>query len=316
MNQPTQPTQPTHLTDPPHLTVSTDRILLQGVSAFGYHGVLDFEKRDGQTFVVDVEMSLDLAPAGRSDELERTVSYAEVAASVVERITGPSFDLIERLAEVIADDVLTHDLVDAVEVVVHKPQAPVGHPFTDVQARLQRSNAPAVVIALGSNLGDRGEMLAAAVGALGRLDGLTVTRVSSVVETDPVGGPEQPPYLNAVVVGRSSLPPAALLAALHDIERDHGRTREVRWGARTLDLDLIQFGRPGSRHEVLSDDPTLTLPHPRAVERAFVLVPWNDADPGATLRTEPGADGIRHVGRLVSGLDRSGVRSGPAWGKP
>ena len=291
----------------------TDRILLQGVSAFGFHGVLDFEKRDGQTFVVDVAMSLDLAPAGRSDALESTVSYAEVAASVVERITGPSFDLIERLAEVIADDVLMHDLVDAVEVVVHKPHAPVGHPFTDVQVRVERSNAPAVVIALGSNLGDRGETLSAAVGSLRTLAGLTVTRVSHLVETDPVGGPEQPPYLNAVVVGRSLLPAAALLAALHAIENEHGRTREVRWGARTLDLDLIQFGRPGGRHEMVSDDPALTLPHPRAGERAFVLVPWSDADPQATLRTGAGEPGIHHVAGLVAGLDRSGVRSGPTW---
>ncbi len=295
---------------------TTDRILLQGVSAFGHHGVLDFEKRDGQTFVVDVAMTLDLAPAGRSDALETTVSYAEVATSVVERITGPSFDLIERLAEVIADDVLTHALVDAVEVAVHKPQAPVGHPFTDVQVRIERLNAPAVVIALGSNLGDRGETLAAAVGSLRGLEGLTVTRVSPLVETDPVGGPEQPPYLNAVVVGRSTLAPAALLAALHGIEHDHGRTRDIRWGARTLDLDLIAFGRPGSSHEVVSDDPALTLPHPRAVERAFVLVPWREADPLATLRTAPGADGIRPVGSLVAQLDRSGVRAGPVWEQP
>ncbi|MEO6997323.1 MAG: 2-amino-4-hydroxy-6-hydroxymethyldihydropteridine diphosphokinase [Terracoccus sp.] len=313
MTDATEATHPSGLASVPH---PTDRILLQGVSAFGYHGVLDFEKRDGQAFVVDVAMSLDLAPAGRSDALESTVSYAEVAASVVERITGPSFDLIERLAEVIADDVLIHDLVDAVEVVVHKPHAPVGHPFTDVQVRVERSNAPAVVIALGSNLGDRGETLAAAVGSLRTLAGLTVTRVSPLVETDPVGGPEQPPYLNAVVVGRSSLPAAALLAALHAIENEHGRTREVRWGARTLDLDLIQFGRPGGRHEVVSDDPALTLPHPRAGERAFVLVPWSDADPQAALRTGAGEHGIRPVTGLVSGLDRSGVRSGPAWEQP
>ena len=190
---------------------------------------------------------------------------------------------------------------------------PSGHPFTDVQVSVARTNAPAVVVALGSNLGDRGETLAAAVGSLNGVAGLAVTGVSSLVETDPVGGPEQPPYLNAVVVGRSSLAPAALLAALHDIEHDHGRTRDVRWGARTLDLDLIQFGRPGSRHEVVSDDPALTLPHPRAVERAFVLVPWVEADPAATLRTGPGADGIRPVDGLVASLDRSGVRPGPGW---
>ena len=79
-----------------------DRIVLQGVSARGNHGVLDAEKRDGQTFLVDVMMLCDLEPAGRTDALEATVNYAEVANDVVARITGPSFDLIERLAEVIA----------------------------------------------------------------------------------------------------------------------------------------------------------------------------------------------------------------------
>jgi dihydroneopterin aldolase/2-amino-4-hydroxy-6-hydroxymethyldihydropteridine diphosphokinase len=290
-----------------------DRIVLQGVSARGTHGVLELEKRDGQMFVVDVTMVCDLTQAGRTDDLAATVNYAEVADDVVARITGPSFDLIERLAEVIADDVLRHDPVQSVEVVVHKPEAPVGHPFTDVQVCVERANAAHVVIALGSNLGDRGETLAAALADLRALEGLTVTSVSTLVETDPVGGPEQPPYLNAVALGRTTLAPDLLLAALHAIEAAHGRTREVRWGARTLDLDLIQFGTPGGPREVTSDDGALTLPHPRAHERAFVLVPWTHADPRATLRTAPGDGGIRPVADLLSGLDRSGVRPGPRW---
>ncbi len=291
----------------------SDRIVLQGVSARGTHGVLDFEKRDGQTFLVDVTMVCDLERAGRTDALSATVNYAEVADDVVARITGPSFDLIERLAEVIADEVLRHDLVESVEVVVHKPEAPVGHPFTDVQVRLERANAAHVAIALGSNLGDRGQTLGAAVQALRGLSGLTVTSVSAIVETDPVGGPEQPPYLNAVAVGRASLAADELLAALHAIEAEHGRTREIRWGARTLDLDLIQYGTPGGSREVVSDADELTLPHPRAHERAFVLVPWTDADPRATLRVGPGDAGIRQVAELLAGLDRSGVRPGPRW---
>jgi dihydroneopterin aldolase/2-amino-4-hydroxy-6-hydroxymethyldihydropteridine diphosphokinase len=293
----------------------TDRIVLQGVSAHGHHGVLAFEKRDGQTFRVDVTMVCDLERAGRTDDLAATVNYAEVADDIIARITGPSFDLIERLAEVIADDVLRHDLVASVEVVVHKPEAPVGHPFTDVQVCVERSNAAHVVVALGSNLGDRGQTLAAAVQALRDLPGLTVTAVSSIVETEPVGGPEQPPYLNAVAVGRATTRPEALLGALHRIEAEHGRTREIHWGARTLDLDLIQYGTPGSAHEVVSDDPELTLPHPRAHERAFVLVPWNDADAKAMLRLGPGG-GIRPVADLLADLDRSGVQPGPRWELP
>lgn len=291
----------------------TDRIVLTGVSGYGHHGVLDTERRDGQPFVVDVAMALDLSPAGRSDDLTRTVNYAEVAAAVVARVSGEPFDLIERLAEVIADDVLAHDLVDSVEVVVHKPQAPVGHPFTDVQVCIVRENAPQVVVSLGSNLGDRGETLSAAVEALRGLEGVTVTRVSPLVETDPVGGPEQPAYLNAVVIARSALAATELLERLHEIEDAHGRTREIRWGARTLDVDLIQFGCPGGRHEVVHDDEALTLPHPRAGERAFVLVPWAAADPGARLRVAHGADGIRPISQILAGLDRSGVRPGPEW---
>lgn len=293
-----------------------DRIVLEGVSAFGRHGVLDVEKREGQTFVVDVTMELDLSRAGLSDDLSQTVDYAEVAAAIVARITGPSFDLIERLAEVIADDVLAHPLVDTVHVVVHKPEAPVGFPFTDVQVQISRPSEPRVVIALGANLGDRGESLAVAVDELRELPGFTVLSVSPLFETDPVGGPEQPPYLNAVVVGRTSLRPNDLLAALHAIEAAHGRTREVRWGARTLDLDLIQYGWPGAPDEVTSDDDRLLLPHPRAAERAFVLVPWEAADERACLRVGEGEGGIRPVSELLRGLDRSGVRPGPKWGQP
>lgn len=289
----------------------TDRILLQGVAARGFHGVLDFEKHEGQTFVVDVTLELDLSEAGRSDDLSTTVSYAEVADDVVRRITGPGLDLIERLAEVIAADALRHDRVDAVEVVVHKPEAPVGQPFTDVQVQVRRGGVP-VVVALGSNLGDRGETLRSAVGALAARPGVTVVAVSPVVETDPVGGPvDQPPYLNAVALARTDLEPDALLRLLHEIEGEHGRTREIRWGARTLDLDLIQYGRPGSAAEVCREAPELTLPHPRAAERAFVLVPWDLVDPAARLRMGKGGDGIRPVRELLAHLDRSGVRPGP-----
>ena len=284
----------------------TDQIVLQGISATGFHGVLDFEKRDGQVFVVDVVMDVDLAPAGASDDLADTVNYAEVAADVVALVEGEPLDLIEALAERIAAAVLTRPLVEAVEVVVHKPQAPVGHPFTDVQVRVRRERETPVVIALGSNLGESLDTLHHAVVAL--LGAVDIDAVSPVVETDPVGGPDQPAYLNAVVVGTTSAAPRALLRFLHDVEHAHGRTRETRWGARTLDLDLVQYGDPAFNTDVQMDDATLTLPHPRAHERAFVLVPWLQADPEATLRVD---GGVRRVAELLEGMDTSGVRPGP-----
>ena len=132
-----------------------------------------------------------------------------------------------------------------------------------------------VVIALGSNLGDRAENISKAVSELNKI--IEVTHLSTIYETDPVGGPEQPDYLNAVLIGESELDPADLLTKTLEIESALGRTREVRWGARTLDIDLIVAG------DVVSNSEFLILPHPRAHERAFVLEPWLEIEPDAVL---------------------------------
>jgi dihydroneopterin aldolase / 2-amino-4-hydroxy-6-hydroxymethyldihydropteridine diphosphokinase len=288
----------------------TDRIHLRGVEAIGRHGVLAEEKRDGQPFVVDVILDLDLAPAGASDDLTDTVSYADVAQRVVNRITGPSFDLIERLAEVVADDALARPLVEAVTVTVHKPQAPIAHPFSDVAVEISRRRGLPVVIALGANVGEAVSTLESSVQEIAALRGMRVRAVSPLVETDPVGGPEQPAYLNAVLLGETTRRPADLLDELHRIEARHGRERDIRWGPRTLDLDLIQVGMPGSPTEVRSDSAALTLPHPLAHQRGFVLVPWAQVDPEAVVRD---GDHLMSVKDLAARADISGVRPGPAW---
>lgn len=284
----------------------SDRIVLKGISAKGFHGVLDFEKRDGQTFVVDVEMEVDLAPAGTSDDLVDTVNYAEVAGDIVELIEGESLDLIEALADRIAAKVLTRPLVEAVLVTVHKPQAPVGHPFIDVAVSLERLRETPVVIAVGSNMGESVETIQNAVGSLWLA--LELKAASRVYETSPVGGPAQASYLNAVLVGTTSMSPQRLLRTMQDIELDNGRVRKERWGPRTLDLDLIQYGDPVFDTDVRLSTEALTLPHPRAHERAFVLVPWADADSEATLRV----DGeVRRIADLVAEVGTSGVTLGP-----
>lgn len=290
-----------------------DLIRLTGVRARGHHGVFEHERRDGQDFVVDVVMAVDLTPAGESDDLARTVHYGEVAADVVAVIEGEPRDLIETVAHEIAGVVLRRPLVEAVEVTVHKPQAPVGVPFGDVEVVVRRTKDVPVVIALGANLHQEDgtapdATLREAVRRLHRLRGLRGVRVSRSYVTAPVGGElvqGQPDYVNAVAVARTSLTPATLLARLHDIEADHGRVRETRWGARTLDLDLIQYGDPGVDADVRSDDPTLHLPHPRAHERAFVLVPWHDVDPEAALRT---GERVTPVRDLIPDLADQAVR--------
>lgn len=289
------------------MTAPRDRISLLGVRARGHHGVLAEEKRDGQDFVVDVVLYLDLCPAGVTDDLDLTVNYAEVGADVVARIEGPSLDLIESLAEQIAGDALARPGVHTVDVTVHKPSAPVGVPFGDVTVHVERRRAVPVVIALGANLGDAAARLDAAVDDLaGDLDDV---RRAPFVTTDPVGGPDQPRYTNSVLVATTPLGPDALLTRLHAVEARHGRVREVRWGARTLDLDLVQYGDPAAGTDVVSEAPALLLPHPRAHERGFVLAPWARVDPGAVLRVD---GDVVPVADLLAGVDTSDITDSEA----
>lgn len=153
-----------------------------------------------------------------------------------------------------------------------------------------------VALALGSNLGDSLTILQGAVDDLARVPGLELVAVSEVFETDPVGGPEQPVYLNAVVVGRTSLSGGELLTITQAIEHEWHRTRDVRWGPRTLDIDILALGDERVESDVL------TLPHPRAHERAFVLVPWVQVQPLAMI------PGHGTVSELLARVPDRGVR--------
>ncbi len=162
-----------------------------------------------------------------------------------------------------------------------------------------------VVLAVGSNLGDRLGTLQGCVQAIGGLPDTDMLAISPVYQTAPVGGPAQPDYLNAVLIVSTGLSPLALLAATQGIEAEFGRARPQgtqgaeRFGPRTLDIDVISYA------ELLSGDPALTLPHPRAHERAFVLAPWHDIDPEASL------PGRGPVAGLLAGLGHQGVRRQP-----
>jgi 2-amino-4-hydroxy-6-hydroxymethyldihydropteridine diphosphokinase len=159
-------------------------------------------------------------------------------------------------------------------------------------------NPRTAVIALGGNLGNRLETLQGAVDALEDTPGVRVRSVSPVYETEPWGVPPgtQPLYFNAVVLVRTTLPPGALLERGHAIEEAYLRRRAEPWGPRTIDVDIVAYA------DVVSDDPVLTLPHPRAHRRAFVLVPWHDVDPAAVL------PGRGQVAELLAEVGSDGVR--------
>ncbi|SDS15863.1 dihydroneopterin aldolase / 2-amino-4-hydroxy-6-hydroxymethyldihydropteridine diphosphokinase [Paraoerskovia marina] len=156
-----------------------------------------------------------------------------------------------------------------------------------------------VVLALGSNVGDSKQSLRDAVTDLDRIQGLELREVAPLARTEAVGGPDQDDYLNTVVIARTTLSPRSLLHECQAVETAHGRERAERWGPRTLDVDIVSYG------SIVDETRDLTLPHPRARERAFVLEPWAQIDPDAVLLglgggpvaalagTAPDAGGIR-----------------------
>lgn len=262
-------------------------IKLTGLRARGFHGVFAHERRAGQEFVVDA--TLHVSDPAR-DELALTADYGVLAQRLAAVVTGEPVDLIETLAQRLLAVCQSTPGVHAAEVTVHKPQAPIPLEFGDVSVTV-RSGMMAT-LALGSNLGNRLSHLQAAV------DLLAPIAVSPVYETAPVGGPKQEPYLNAVVLVEAT-EPRRLLRQAQAVEAARGRERSERWGPRTLDVDLLDVGG------MTLDIPQLTLPHPRAAERAFVLAPWADIAPEAVI---PGAgrvaDLLARVG--LEGVERTG----------
>ena len=331
----------------------TDEIRLTGLTIRGFHGVFDFEKRDGQDFVVDVVLRGDLSLPAATDDLADTIDYGTLADDLAGIVAGEPYDLIEALAGALADRCLAS--CAEVEVTVRKPQAPIAHAFTDVAVTVRRTRAhtrtraatqapaqiPAggmlsprwrAVIALGANLGDALATLQDAAHALDLHPRIDVVAGSPVYVTVPVGGIDQPDFHNAAVIVDTTLPPHQLLAVCQGIEVGAGRTREVRWGPRTLDLDVVHVrtsldagnvpgteagdvpgtdaedmpGPDPSAAEVRLDDPVLTLPHPRAGERAFVLAPWADLQADALVDTPRGPEPIATA--LALAEDAEGVR--------
>ena len=327
-----------------------DHISLVGIEERGRHGMLDHERQDGQLFLVDADIYLDLHGAGASDRIEDTVDYSQTSALISRIITGPPCDLLEKVAAQIAEETLELENVQAVRICLHKPEAPLGLEKQDVKVTIWRGlenllpeeeepleetaplslaeiaaegaaepgdtspeeadnpleQAPTsprqVVVAMGGNLGEVSATFREVVAQLSQTSGIGVVEVSPLVRTAPVLSKhqeEQPDYLNAVVILSTMLSPLALLQVLQNLEDEHGRVRSERWGARTLDLDIIDY------QGVTSKDERLTLPHPRASQRAFVLLPWSLVAPAAELTGvgevvvladyAPDRDGIKEI---------------------
>ena len=247
--------------------MGNDVIRIKDLEVYAYHGVMEEEKAKGQFFYISADMRCDVSKAGRTDDLTQTVNYAAVCDDIVSFMTENRFDLIESCAERLARMILRkYEMIESIDLTVRKPQAPIAHPFGDVSVTVSRGRHTAF-IALGSNMGDKRAFLDGAVAGLDEDPDTKVIKVSSFIETKPYGGVEQDDFLNGAVMVETLLDPFELLDLCHDIENAADRKREIRWGPRTLDMDILFFD------ELVIDTNDLVVPHPDMSNRTFVLGP-------------------------------------------
>lgn len=237
----------------------------------GHTGCLDFEKTDGQKFIVSLDIFMDRIKGCYTDELADTVDYARIYEITKDIVSGDKGNLIETLAQKVSDGVLkSDDRISRVRVTVSKPEAPVKGIFETMEVTIERCRKEFVILSLGSNMGDREANLLAAEERLRNLPGVEGFKYASIYETEPVGLEEQPYFLNTCVGFYTDIEPFDLLGRIHEIEHELLRTREVHWGPRTIDIDIIFYG------DRVIMDPVLTIPHPRWNVRSFVTVPLKE----------------------------------------
>lgn len=250
-----------------------DKIHIKDLEIIGFHGAIPEEKVLGQKFVLSFELDVDLRQAGKNDDLTKTVHYGELAQKVEEEFTKTSYDLIEKAAEEICEFVLlNYPLVKKVKLLLKKPWAPTRKHVEYVAVEIERKWNK-VYIAAGSNLGDKEETLKEAIYIIDKRKDCVVTKVSNFYTTDPVGYEDQDQFVNCVFEINTLQTPRELMDTLLEVEKDFKRERIIRWGPRTLDLDIIFY------NDIISYDEHILIPHPRAHERQFVMKPMCDINP-------------------------------------
>ncbi|MCX4362312.1 MAG: 2-amino-4-hydroxy-6-hydroxymethyldihydropteridine diphosphokinase [Clostridia bacterium] len=247
-------------------------INIHNLKVFARHGVLEEEKLNTQPFLFDVNMQYDFTGAAAADDLSLTLNYDEVMHRISEFCETNCFDLIETLCHRTATMLMRNYALDSVSVTVKKPQAPVSLPFDNVSVSQSLKNT-VVLLSLGSNIGDRQKYLDNAIKALEEHPDISVIKVSSSYENPPYGGIAQLPFINMAVKITTHLLPYELLDFIHSIEAKANRDRSVRWGDRTLDIDIVFYG-----DSIISDD-GLVIPHSDYQNRDFVLNPLKEIAP-------------------------------------
>ena len=250
-----------------------DSIRINNLEVFGNHGVFEEETKLGQKFVVNAELFMDLRQAGLSDDLTMSVHYGEVCASINDFMKEKTYYLIEAAAEDMAKMLLLkYERIERLILEIKKPWAPIGLHLDEVAVSIERGWHDAY-IGLGSNMGNRKEYIENSLMRMEDDDDIIVCEVSDLITTKPYGRTDQEDFLNGVAHIRTLYTPAELLRCVNQIETLAGRTREIKWGPRTLDLDILFYD-----NEVI-DSRNLTIPHYDIQNRDFVLKSLNEIAP-------------------------------------
>lgn len=250
-----------------------DQIKITDLEVFANHGVFPEENKLGQKFLVSAVLYTDTRKAGKTDDLMASIHYGEVSAFITKYMKEHTYQLLERVAETLAEEMLKSiSGLCKIDLEIKKPWAPVGLPLKTVSVKISRE-WHTTYIALGSNIGDSETYLNEAVEKIGQIPTCTVEKVSSYLVTEPYGVTDQPDFLNACLKLRTLLYPEELLKELNRIEKEAGRERIIHWGPRTLDLDILLYD------DIVLEEDDLCIPHVEMHKRSFVLEPLAEIAP-------------------------------------
>lgn len=266
-----------------------DIIHIKNLEVFANHGVFEEENRLGQKFIINADLYTDFrAAVGQHiftegflhagytpEDLGESIDYGVAAQKITAFLTNDTYELIETAASRLAEYLLTSvPHLKKVHLELKKPWAPVKLPLETVSVELTRG-WHRVYLSLGSNIGDRELYLQSALNALRGNSGILLNKVSPIYETEPYGGVEQQSFLNCCAVIDTILEPEELLDFLHMVEALNNRTREIHWGPRTLDMDILLYD------DLIMHTEKLCIPHIDMHNRMFVLKPLSDIAPYA-----------------------------------
>lgn len=250
-----------------------DEIRIEKLEVYAYHGVYPEERKRGQIFLVNTVLYTDTHRAGTEDKVELSTDYGAVSMFIDRWMKENTCHTLEAVAGNLAREILLNfDLISALDLEILKPEAPIPLTFGCVSVKIHRSWHKAY-LSVGSNMGDRKKYLEDGIEALKAHPLIKQVKVSELIETAPYGGVEQADFLNAAIGLETLMEPEELLEALHNIENSAGRERILRWGPRTLDLDILFFDR------LVYESDTLVIPHPDLHNREFVLKPLSTIAP-------------------------------------